>query len=298
MGKRLHGKLLNCTVGILLMLAGVRMVEGADSFVIQDAVLLESSSNQRADHLIPLGTVKEGRDGRVMPERAERAAGKSTKTLFQLPSELNVNEARVLLTAMAKAQGDALIPLYTCTGRDCGQSTLWANDVFGEPLLSGNEHTQFAAVFVAKDKQTLTMLYASERGNRRSHYVVDVVQLTSPWTMAVPPVEPVKRLHWRLAVLFDARGNVNQPAMDASLRSVTNGMRTSQTTDWAVVAHGCLGPDTAARFTQAQAILDALLPNLRNIPGKSVFPVNVGNVYPEFCQGGKSLEIIEIKPQS
>jgi hypothetical protein len=55
--------------------------------------------------------------------------------------------------------------LYKCTGRACGRSTDWANQVFGQALLYGPDRNQR---YAAREWQgRLVALYVIERGNQR-----------------------------------------------------------------------------------------------------------------------------------
>jgi hypothetical protein len=55
--------------------------------------------------------------------------------------------------------------LYQCTGRACGRSTDWANQVFGQAVLYGPDRNQR---YVAREWQgRLVALYVIERGNQR-----------------------------------------------------------------------------------------------------------------------------------
>ena len=62
-----------------------------------------------------------------------------------------------------RALGDDV--LFRCSGRDCGRSNDWANQVFGQATLYGPDRNQR---YVARQWQDqLVSLYVIERGNKR-----------------------------------------------------------------------------------------------------------------------------------
>lgn len=65
--------------------------------------------------------------------------------------------------------------IYTCAGRDCGLSSLWATDVFAETQLYGVERSQRYLLTARRDENDrilLSQIYLSERGNRRVYAMV------------------------------------------------------------------------------------------------------------------------------
>lgn len=67
--------------------------------------------------------------------------------------------------------------VFSCTGLDCGRSTIWANDVFGVSELSSPNRSQFylAAPISLNGKTQLVAVYVVQRGNRRVYAHIDVV---------------------------------------------------------------------------------------------------------------------------
>lgn len=79
--------------------------------------------------------------------------------------------------AQTKAQGGEI--LYECEGRGCGQSSVWANDVFGQATLYGKDRNQFyfAAHFRASDGLWMHTVYVVERGNGRLYVYQQYLKL-------------------------------------------------------------------------------------------------------------------------
>ncbi|MCP6391037.1 DUF4892 domain-containing protein, partial [Klebsiella pneumoniae] len=61
--------------------------------------------------------------------------------------------------------------LFWCQARDCGESSLWANEVFGNAKLYGADDQQAYLLLrlAAPENDTLVALYSITRGNRRAY---------------------------------------------------------------------------------------------------------------------------------
>jgi hypothetical protein len=64
--------------------------------------------------------------------------------------------------------------LFECTGRDCGPSSIWANDLFGQSRLYGIDNTQFYAAL--RLEQAHAAIYAVRRGNGRTFLHLDLLE--------------------------------------------------------------------------------------------------------------------------
>lgn len=63
--------------------------------------------------------------------------------------------------------------LFTCRGRDCGRSNLWANEIFKRAILYGPDRNQF--YFAGQYRDHLIALYVIERGNKRVYAHLEVL---------------------------------------------------------------------------------------------------------------------------
>lgn len=283
-------------LGLLLRPAIGNAAPHAETLVVPGSTLLESAQLETADQLVPLGSVKEGRDGRASPERSERVGGRLQKALYQLPTELSIKESRELLRASVKVEAGHGRLLYQCDGRECGQTNLWATDVFGESLLLGNDRTQFALIYVSDDLQTITMLYGSERPNRRSHYIVQTVALAHAWTLDQATETTVEVKRWAINITRSGKGKIERKLVAFALNPATSELPKRSTQHWALVAHECSTMPAPQAFAQSQQLLDEVMPVLQSIAGKVFHPINMGNAYTSPCAKGKNLEIIELRP--
>lgn len=68
--------------------------------------------------------------------------------------------------------------LFSCTGRDCGRSNVWANAIFNNALLFGPDDKQrYAAGIVSvDDRQVLIAAYLVQRGNLRKYLHLQVLR--------------------------------------------------------------------------------------------------------------------------
>jgi hypothetical protein len=100
--------------------------------------------------------------------------------------------------------GDDL--LFSCTGRDCGRSADWANQVFEQAALYGPDNNQRYAALEWQDR--LVALYVIERGNKR---VYAHLRFLSPeGTVAAPNALLVQRLVQRGWVVIEGvRPNID-----------------------------------------------------------------------------------------
>lgn len=64
--------------------------------------------------------------------------------------------------------------LFSCRGRDCGRSNLWANEIFKIANLLGPDQNQF--YFAGERGSALIALYIIERGNKRIYAHLEVLE--------------------------------------------------------------------------------------------------------------------------
>ena len=137
--------------------------EGAVEFSVgADAQVLSRTSDQVEEFRIVLSAAeKTGRELRIKDELV--VSGTRQAVLWRLPdaAELDATFRRVA----AQLSGETL---FSCEGRDCGRSHSWANLVFKEPLLYGQDRFQRYRV-VRNEAGVIQLVYLIQRGNRRLH---------------------------------------------------------------------------------------------------------------------------------
>ena len=107
------------------------------------------------------------RDLRV--DRGERVSARVMRATYRAPEGTRLED---VVAHYAQAAAALALPVeFTCRGRDCGRSTVWANDVFGVKELVAPDPAQF--YLAASDGQRLLAIYVVQRGNRRVYAHVD-----------------------------------------------------------------------------------------------------------------------------
>lgn len=137
-----------------------------------NATQLSTATSQLTNHPVLLGPAeKVGRELRF--EQSLSVTGESTHSLWKLASGAQLNAAFV--AASEQLPGAVL---YSCSGRDCGRSTAWANLVFKDALLYGQDRYQRYRVVQTGPSQ-LQLLYAVQRGNRRIHLYAETIDTSA-----------------------------------------------------------------------------------------------------------------------
>ena len=72
--------------------------------------------------------------------------------------------------------------MFWCQARDCGESSLWANEVFGNAKLVGADGQQEYLLLrlAAPQDNSLVALYGITRGNRRAYLHVEQLDAGAP----------------------------------------------------------------------------------------------------------------------
>ena len=119
-------------------------------------------------HIFVLGRLSRiRRDLRV--EHEVRAASTLERVTYEMPAGTLREE--VIAHYQERIGGERL---FSCRGRDCGRSNLWANEVFKEAVLYGPDANQF--YFAGEYRDHLLALYVIERGNRRIYAHLEVLK--------------------------------------------------------------------------------------------------------------------------
>lgn len=107
------------------------------------------------------------RDLRV--DRGERVQARLLRVTYRAPDHTEFED--VVAHYQQALDALAMRVEFTCRGRDCGRSTVWANDVFGVKELVAPDSAQF--YLAASDGRVLLAIYVVQRGNRRVYAHVD-----------------------------------------------------------------------------------------------------------------------------
>ncbi|HDY98903.1 MAG TPA: DUF4892 domain-containing protein [Pseudomonas sabulinigri] len=170
-----HIPLLGCSV-VLLSLSGV--AEADDAF--QQALSIQpfSHADSVQEQLLPeseyqviIGSIRRI-NNQLRAGREVRASGELLRATWQMRDGYSPDEAFKDALQQLTEQPNTL--LYTCEGRECGSSSLWANQVFNNAKLYGpDEDQRYLALRLDSEPQRFISLYSITRGNKRSYLHLD-----------------------------------------------------------------------------------------------------------------------------
>lgn len=131
--------------------------------------------------------------GRLRVDAEIDAVGRLTALTYELPEGHGSAEAFVQARAALLGQGARV--LHWCEGRECGASSLWANNVFGNARLYGPDEQQaYLLLQLAAPRQdSLLALYAVTRGTRRAYLHVELLESAAPLGEHLPNAETLLR---------------------------------------------------------------------------------------------------------
>lgn len=152
----------------LMALPGFAEVSLSEQLVVDAfprATLVDSSVQVDADHAVVIGSIRRI-NNQLRAEREVRALGELIRATYQIPAEHGRQEAFEHAKDQLLDRPGSM--LFFCEGRECGSSSLWANQVLGNATLYGPEDNQAYIVVQLDDQpQRFVSLYAITRGNRR-----------------------------------------------------------------------------------------------------------------------------------
>lgn len=135
------------------------------------ATLVDSSVQADADHALVIGSIRRI-NNQLRAEREVRSVGELIRATYRIPDTHSRQEAFEHAKAQLLAQPGSM--LFFCEGRECGSSSLWANQVLGNATLYGPEDNQaYLVMQLDSEPQHFVSLYAITRGNRRVYLHVE-----------------------------------------------------------------------------------------------------------------------------
>lgn len=123
--------------------------------------------------------------GQVRTSDQISASGQLTAVTYQLPAVHTGIEAFERTRNSLLEEGAEL--LFWCEGRECGSSSLWANDVFQRSSLYGPEARQaYLLARLPGESERFLALYGITRGNGRSYLQVEAFAPDEPLGIILP----------------------------------------------------------------------------------------------------------------
>ncbi|MFT6101639.1 MAG: hypothetical protein ACJA2B_000075 [Candidatus Endobugula sp.] len=174
----------------MLLMSHQVSADKAFSFELHpQAQVLNQSSYQEKDYIVALDKYRKT-DDRWVPRKWQRQSGELQRYTLEMPRDYV--EADVFNYYQEQVPSNAEL-LFTCEGRQCGESNNWANDHFGVKQLYGANASQKYSVYrvsypavvqnvteEAGIQQVADMyitLYTVRRGNRRLYTQLDILHV-------------------------------------------------------------------------------------------------------------------------
>ena len=160
--------------------------------VPQDAKVVDQRPAVEQERVYPMGPLRKI-SGRLRVDDKVESRGQVSSVTYELPVERTAREA--FTSAREALVRDGGYPLFWCQGRDCGEASLWANDVFANARLNGGDEQQAFILLrrSAEEADTLVALYSVTRGNRRAYLHVEEFISDSPLGELLPTAATVLR---------------------------------------------------------------------------------------------------------
>ena len=146
----------------------VTTAQAADYQAPLDSRLVDQRPAVEQERIYPLGALRKI-SGKLRMDGQVAARGEVHSMTYELPAGLTANDA--FTHAREAFQGQGAHTLYWCQARDCGESSLWANDVFSNARLYGADEQQAFVLLrlAAPEQDTLVAIYSITRGNKRAY---------------------------------------------------------------------------------------------------------------------------------
>ncbi|WP_260963004.1 DUF4892 domain-containing protein [Pseudomonas citri] len=186
---------LSVRVSALLVLACLGPVSFADDVPgshdlervprMPDAQIVDYRQASDLERVYPLGSIRKI-SGQLRFDGQVDSRGNVTSVTYELPPEHTATQAFTAAREALQKQDAEL--LFWCQARDCGESSLWANDVFGNAKLYGADNGQAYLLLrlAPPADNTLIALYGITRGNRKAYLHVEQFEANAPLGVLLP----------------------------------------------------------------------------------------------------------------
>ena len=185
----MQARYLVLAISLLLLAgnAGAQQAGPADHALFSgfpDSVISEFESTGNVNYRVVLGSLQSTR-GQVAPEASERVRGNLTRILYEVSGGFTGQDVYDFLVEQMELRGYR--ELFSCTGRACGSSEYWANDIFGNRILYGPVRNQFYLAMGSEPPgQFFVSAYVITRINRQLLAYLEIIELEGN---AVNPAE-------------------------------------------------------------------------------------------------------------
>ena len=264
-----------------------------------DSEIISVEVDEDVNYRLVLSSLQRTR-GLVTPESSERLRGDVTKIIYEVSQEFTGED--VYNFFQQQLQERNYTDLFTCSGRGCGSSNYWANDIFGNRILYGPERNQYyLAVRADNGLETLPhlALYIITRGNRRIYAYLEIIEVGGTKTRIdiIETNELLATLREQGSVIAPFLNFIadNQLTIESDLAPIANMLETDTSLNIYLVVH-LSGSDSLdslmARSLMRAEFLKQQLQNL-GIDGTRIIAQGVGPLAP-ICGTGNCQDRIEV----
>lgn len=150
-----------------------------------DAQIVDYRQTSDLERVYPMGSIRKI-SGQLRFDGQVDSRGNVTSVTYELPPEHSATQGFTAAREALQKQGAEL--LFWCQARDCGESSLWANEVFGNAKLYGADNGQAYLLLrlAPPADNTLMALYAITRGNRKAYLHVEQFEAGAPLGELLP----------------------------------------------------------------------------------------------------------------
>jgi hypothetical protein len=245
---------------------------------------------ERDDRLMPrdyaLGRVDRTRR-EVRVENEVRAPATREWATYETPAGTEAGE--VFDHYLEQIGGETL---FTCQGRDCGRSNLWANEIFKSAILYGPDQNQY--YYAGDHDGHLIALYVIQRGNKRVYAHLEV--FTPERQVALHPND---QLFTRLAgegsavvegLVPGRTGVLTDPQLDV-LHELIDGLGVFRGQTIYVVCHLYGSEPAEALIERSEACAGQAVDALAADNGPALIPFGAGPLLPRIGMASR-LELV------
>lgn len=175
-----------CCISPLVFAADLTGSQDLPSVARQvDAQIVDYRPAEEKERIYPMGAIRKI-SGQLRYDGQATARGQVTAITYELPAEHSSSTAFKATREALQEQGAQL--LFWCQARDCGESSLWANEVLGNAKLVGADGQQEFLLLrlAAPQDNSLVALYGITRGNRRAYLHVEQMDASAPLGQLLP----------------------------------------------------------------------------------------------------------------
>lgn len=190
--------------------------------------------------------------------------------------------------------------LYQCASRDCGRSSSWAQNIFNNSKLYGEDASQFylSASVQQGEQQWLVSVYAVERGNRRVYAHIETLKLNTSLSSGVTQL-PSNDKNQMFVFSYGVNGVVSINPKLADINKIIDLSKSNTEAKIYIVGHSQEGySSTQKALTRSEEAADQVssLLKKRGVDGDRLMVIGVGPLVP-YGQGvhsGNRVEVIVV----